>query len=83
MDFEGTPKSGKGGHCWPPSPHHLTCGSASGGSTEKFTFVGVVEADVAVFDPGWFDNRRHQRLADQTQGWFLDRRHRGTIRSVC
>ena len=31
-------KSGKGDPCGPPSPHHLTCGSASGGSTKRSKF---------------------------------------------
>ena len=30
-----SPKSGKGGHCGPPSPHHLACGFALGGSSKR------------------------------------------------
>ena len=33
-----TAESGKGNPCGPPSPHHLTCGSASGGSAKRGTF---------------------------------------------
>ena len=35
---EDVGESGKGDPCGPPSPHHLTCGSASGGSAKRSKF---------------------------------------------